>query len=178
VNFQDEFGLSASEKNKSIVISHTEKKGLDRLSSEIKDIFGGDVSAGLGAGVTAQIFDIVNVTATINAGSLVTTTDKNGVKSNDKVEFEVGVSILNIASAGINVSKEKPATTAPQFIDHVKNAWEGTTSVTPKASIKSITADNDTARLQIGGQVGAGFNVWVDIPEVVDLIRYVSGGTK
>ena len=162
---------------------HTElTKG--RAKAEMLDIFGASIKTGLGVKFTGNLIALIKINIGIDLGSLESVQDKNGLNSFDTAGFFLTLDVLGFGEIGAEFSKTAPASNTNSFFDNVKNAWQnGKTKVGGVASFfikgANITADDDNdLKIDIGGQLGVGFKVWINLTEVKDLIRYGGGLLK
>ena len=155
-----------------------------RLKAELLDIFGGSIKTGLGAQIKLNFAALLKINASIDFGSLESVQDKNGLNSTDTAGFCLSLDVLGFGEIGGEFSKTAPASDSDLFIDHVINAWqngETRAGVTASINIKGagITGDeNNDLKIEVGGQLGFGFRVWLNLTEAVDFLEYGLGLLK
>ncbi len=177
VNFVDLWGLSAGDpKHTKEAGKHDNLTGLERLKAEVKDCFGFSFSVGLAVKGTAS-FGAVKGNVGIDLGSQTTSQDKNGRRTEDTAGLSVGLDVLGLGNVGLNASKKAESTESDEFVDVLKNAWNAELEVDLDAEIDlkgaSVTGKDSDLTVGVGGQIGVGFEAWVNITEGIDLLKFI-----
>lgn len=140
------------------VLQHKDLQGLDRLKAELIDCFIFAFKTGAGGEFEFNFLG-TKIRVSADAGSLETTQDKFGKRSENTAGFAVEVDILDFGSIGAFYEKNNTASKSDFFLDNIKNAWAGTTSkgLIGNLNIKgSGLSGSETDDLIIGfsGQLG------------------------
>ena len=152
-----------------------------RFKAELLDIFGGSVKMGLGAQINLNLATLLKINAGIDLGSMESVQDKNGLNSTDTAGVHLAVEVLGFGEIGGEFSRTAPASDSDSFIDHVVNAWqngETRAGVTASINVRGVGLtgdDNNDLKIEVGGQLGVGFRVWLNLTEAVDFLEYGLG---
>jgi len=101
------------------VLQHKDLQGLDRLKAELIDCFIFAFKTGAGGEFEFNFLG-TKIRVSADAGSLETTQDKFGKRSENTAGFAVEVDILDFGSIGAFYEKNNTASKSDSFLDNIK----------------------------------------------------------
>ena len=166
-----------------LTTQHKDLSGSDRTKAELKDILQGSFKVGLFASVKGSLWNIFNVGAEIDAGSIECSGSlNNDVQTEESAGVNFSLEVLDTIGVNVDVEKTKNLDSDEEiegFGDVLKDIYtEGTPNVTLGAKLGPLSKDSEQDDIKIGVEagLGVGVGIYVNLSEIKDFFKYLANG--
>ena len=160
------------------VTKHKDLKGKDRLKAEVKDIINCKFKTGIFAGANVTLWDVINVGAEVDLGSVESTGSlNNDVKTTETLGVSIEIGVLETLKGNLDLKRTREMPENEEignYFQTVKDIiTDGEFAPDIGGKIGPISSSAQDEDVKVGAEVGlcVGIGLWINLSEIKDFVK-------